>query len=392
MIGSVINSWVEQFSDNFQWSNAMLVCKGMAPFGCVSMNDLTRISIELRKVEVTSENWKDIWYNEANINFKKAKLAEKEKKFQTSGLYYLRAGNYFYTGERFIPPGEEKLELSKKAFNCYHSGLKKKYPEIEFIELPYEDTSLPGLFYPAKNNSKPAPTIIIFNGMDNCKEMSILFAGLEFSNRGYNVLAIDGPGQGESLRLRGINARYDYEVVGTLAYDWARDRSDVDERKIAIIGYSFGGYYASRIAAFEKRFAAGISLTAGHWDLHEFQRETLAKAIKNGKSIAQSNFQFQWVVGSKTSEDALEKSKKFSTKVIANKIKIPFLVTHGENDKIIPVINAKKLYDAIPESTIKKLKIFSAIDGGCEHAHVDDRQVGINYAADWLTSIFNSMD
>ncbi|MFT6497773.1 MAG: hypothetical protein ACJATM_001397, partial [Alphaproteobacteria bacterium] len=86
MIGSVTNSWVEQFSDNFQWSNAMLVCKGMSPFGCVSMNDLTRISIELRKVEVTSENWKDIWCNEANINFKKAKLAEKEKKFQTSGL------------------------------------------------------------------------------------------------------------------------------------------------------------------------------------------------------------------------------------------------------------------------------------------------------------------
>ena len=63
----------------------------------------------------------------------------------------------------------------------------------------------------------------------------------------------------------------------------------------------------------------------------------LAKAIKDGKSIAQSNFQFQWVVGSKTSEDALEKSKKFSIENIADKIEIPFLITHGENDKIIPV-------------------------------------------------------
>ena len=118
----------------------------------------------------------------------------------------------------------------------------------------------------------------------------------------------------------------------------------------------------------------------------------LAKAIKDGKSIAQSNFQFQWVVGSKTSEDALEKSKKFSIENIADKIEIPFLITHGENDKIIPVINAKKLYDAIPQSTVKKLKIFTAMDGACEHAHVDDRQVGINYAADWLTSIFSSID
>ncbi len=392
MITNKINNWVDHFSDNFQWSNAMLVCKGMVPFGCVSMNDLTRISDKLLQSEVTKENWKDIWCNEANLNFEKAKLAEEENKTQTSGLYYLRAGNYFYTGERFVPPGEEKLKLGKKAFNCYHTGLKKKYPVIEFIELPYENTSLPGLFYPAKDSSKPNPTVIIFNGMDNCKEMSILFAGLELSNRGYNVLAIDGPGQGESLRLRGINARYDYEVVGTLAYDWAKDRSDVNERKVAIIGYSFGGYYASRIAAFEKRFAAGIALTAGHWNLHKFQREMLAKAIKDGKSIAQSNFQFQWVVGSKTSEDALEKSKKFSIENIADKIEIPFLITHGENDKIIPVNNAKKLYDAIPQSTVKKLKIFTAMDGACEHAHVDDRQVGINYAADWLTSIFSSMD
>jgi len=392
MSSTTTNNWVDQFSDNFQWSNAMLVCKGMIPYGCVSMNDLTRISDALNNAEVTSENWKNIWCNEANFNFKKAKLAEKENKIQTSGLHYLRAGYYFYTGERFVAPGKEKLKLSQKAFNCYHLGFKNKYPDIEFIELPYKNTSLPGLFYPAKKNSKPAPTVIIFNGMDNCKEMSILFAGLELSNRGYNTLAIDGPGQGESLRLRGINARYDYEVIGTLAYDWAKARNDVHDEKIAILGYSFGGYYASRIAAFEKRFTAGVALTAGHWDLYKFQKETIAKAIKKGKSIAQSNFQFQWVVGSKNYEEALEKSKKFSTKDIANKIEIPFLITHGENDRIIPVNNAKKLYNNIPKSTKKKLKIFTIKDGGCEHAHVDDRQVGINYAADWLASIFSSVN
>ncbi len=40
--------------------------------------------------------------------------------------------------------------------------------------------------------------------------MSVLFAGLEFSRRGWNTLAIDGPGQGESLRLRELYARHDY--------------------------------------------------------------------------------------------------------------------------------------------------------------------------------------
>jgi len=29
-----------------------------------------------------------------------------------------------------------------------------------------------------------APTVVLFDGMDNCKEMSVLFAGLDFARRG----------------------------------------------------------------------------------------------------------------------------------------------------------------------------------------------------------------
>jgi hypothetical protein len=30
------------------------------------------------------------------------------------------------------------------------------------------------------------------------------------------------------------------------------------------------------------------------------------------------------------------------------------------------------------------IKVFTAEEGGAEHAHVDNRQVGIDFAADWL--------
>ena len=39
------------------------------------------------------------------------------------------------------------------------------------------------------------------------------------------------------------------------------------------MGYSFGGYYAARVAAFEKRYAAGVAFAALHWDLAAWQRE-----------------------------------------------------------------------------------------------------------------------
>src|SRR5258708_23529378 len=92
-----------------------------------------------------------------------------------------------------------------------------------------------------------------------------------------------------------IHSRYDYEVPGAAAFDYLTRRSEVDAKRVAIMGYSFGGYYSSRIAAFEKRYAACIALSALHWDLAGWQQRILDKNKRDPKSVAQSNFQFRWV-------------------------------------------------------------------------------------------------
>ena len=229
----------------------------------------------------------------------------------------------------------------------------------------------------------PLPVVVIFNGMDNCKEMSVIFAGLEFARRGFHTLAIDGPGQGETLRFRGIHSRYDYEVPGTAAYDYVASRADVDASRAVIMGYSFGGYYSSRIAAFEHRYAAGVAMTALHWDLAGWQQRIKEKAQAEGSKIAQSNFQFQWVLGLNDADAVIEIARRFSLVDVAGKIQMPFLVTHGANDRVVPAENAQKLYDAVG-SEKKALRVFTAEDGGAEHAHVDNRQVGIDFVADWI--------
>jgi len=76
-------------------------------------------------------------------------------------------------------------------------------------------------------------------------------------------------------------------------------------------------------------------------------------------------------------------AKKFTLKDVANNITCPFLVTHGGNDRVVPLQNAQKLYDAVG-SKKKTIKIFTTEEGGAEHAHVDNRQVGIDFAADWI--------
>jgi dienelactone hydrolase len=381
------SSWTDSFPGNFQWSNATLVCKGMAPYGAVALEEIERVCERLRaRGPQDPDAWWQEWCTEAERSEKLADAAVGEGRDAVAGIHYLRAGNYYYTGERFIPPGEKKLGIYKRALRCYQEGLKRRHPEIEFLEVPYEGKALPAYFMKARGAKGRAPTVVLFDGMDNCKEMSVLFAGLEFARRGFNTLAIDGPGQGEALRLRKIYARHDYELPGTAAYEFVAGRPDVDPKRVVIMGYSFGGYYAPRIAAFETRYSACVCLGALHWDLHAWQSRIREQLKADPRKSAQSNFQFQWILGLSDPDEALERAKAFSLAGVAARIACPVLITHGANDRVVPVEAAHKLYAAL-KTPKKTLKVFNPEEGGAEHCQVDDRPLGISYIADWIAAL-----
>ena len=376
--------WIEHFPGNMVWSNACLVTKGMAPYGAVALGEIDQVCERLRERQGEPDAWREEWCAMGARLEKAADAAEAAGHLVTAGDYYLRAGMYYFTGERFVTPGAQKREIGRKAIELQTKGIVGRHPNVERVEVPFEGATLPGLFMKAPGASGRAPAVVVFDGMDNCKEMSVLFAGLEFARRGWHTLAIDGPGQGESLRLRELYARHDYEVPGAAAYDWVAARPEVDGGKVAVMGYSFGGYYAARIAAFERRYCAGVAMSALHWDLAGWQAEIKRKQEANPKSTAQSAFHFRWIMGClEDGEAAIEKAKQFSLAGVADRITCPFLIVHAGDDSVVPVANAPKLYDAIG-SKRKHLKIFSAEEGGSYHAQVDNRQVGIDYIADWL--------
>ena len=377
-------SWIEQFPGNMTWSNAALVTKGMAPYGAVALGEIDEVCERLKSRQQEPDAWPEEWCRMASRLEKVADKAAAEGHQHTAGNYYLRAGMYYFTGERFIYPGPAKLEVGRKSLQCQRAGLERRYPNMEFVEVPFENTTLPAIFMKAPGVSGRAPSVVVFNGMDNCKEMSILFNGLEFAARGWHTLAIDGPGQGESLRLRGMYARHDYEVAGTAAYDYVSKRPDVDPEKMVVMGYSFGGYYAGRVAAFEKRYAAGVAFGALHWDLAAWQSEIKRRLEVDPKNTAQSAFHFRWIMGHIDDADAaIEKAKKFSMAGVAEQITCPFLIVHGDADKVVPVASAYKLHEAVG-SKRKTLRILTAEDGGTYHAQADNRQVGVDYIADWI--------
>ena len=287
-------TWVEQFPGNLRWSNATQIVKGMAAYGAVAMEEVDRVCARLavRAGEADVDRaWHEEWCAMAERCARRADDAAAKGFAVTAGHNYMRAGNYYYSGERFMPPGDDKLASYRKAMRCWHAAFARLHPQIERVDVPYEDTALAAYFMRAPGAAR-APTVVLFNGMDNCKEMSVVFAGLEFAKRGISTLAVDGPGQGESLRLRKIHSRPDYEVAGRAAFDYVASRSDVDTGKVAAMGYSFGGYLAPRIVAHDHRYAACVAFGAMHWDLHAGSRRSRrgSRPIRNPASRRTSSF------------------------------------------------------------------------------------------------------
>ena len=79
------------------------------------------------------------------------------------------------------------------------------------------------------------------------------------------------------LYVQGVPMRGDWEAVISKVVDFALTLPNVDAGRIALSGWSLGGYLASRGASGEPRLAALIA-DPGHWGPAESVRGFLAKA------------------------------------------------------------------------------------------------------------------
>ena len=375
-------NWPVTFPGNLRWSNATQIVKGMVAYGAAAMAEIDLITQRLKARAGESDLdrvWMEEWSKEADRVAKIGDDAGAAGNAITAGNQYMRAGNYYYSAERFMPPADAKLAMYRKALRCYQGAMARLHPDIERVEVPYEGKSLPAWFVKGRGQG-PRPTVVLFDGMDNAKEMSVIFAGLDLAKRGINVLAIDGPGQSEPLRLHNIPSRHDYEAAGIPAYNYVASRPEVDGKRVAVMGYSFGGYHAPRICAFDKRYAACVCFGAMHWNVYDFVK---GHAPTDPRRTSASTFQFRWVVGAPDNETALEWAKKFTLEGVADKVTCPILILHGENDRVVPLAEAQKLYEQVGSKN-KTLKIFTEAEGGAEHCQVDNRQLGVDFIGDWL--------
>ena len=184
---------------------------------------------------------------------------------------FFRASNYFRTAGLFAmgsPVDPRLTEAHRREVESFRRGAALLDVPPEIVQIPYEGTSLPAYFFRAAAYATPRPTVILTNGYDGTAEELYFTNGAAALERGYNVLAFEGPGQGSMIIDRGVPLRPDWENVISPVVDYLETRPDVDRERIVLIGLSLGGYLAPRAATAEHRLAACVS-DCGPYDVFD---------------------------------------------------------------------------------------------------------------------------
>ena len=301
----------------------------------------------------------------------------------SAGRKLQRAALYYLTAERMQGHGHPGREATfQKAQECFRKGTGFAKENCERVEIPFAGRFIPGLFTRAEGVDGPAPCILYVNGLDSSKELLYwTFLPHALAKRGISTLCIDQPGTGESLRLSGLPATPYSEAWATPAYEFLAARHDVDATRIGMCGISLGGHYVPRAVANEPRFAAGAVWGANH-NWAEVQQKRLRREGEN--PVPHYWAHVRWVFGASDMDDFFAKTQDMHLNGQMEKIRVPFLVTHGEKDRQIGLDYAHQSYDQLTHSPKRELKIFTDREGGVEHVGADNMSFGRDYIADWF--------
>lgn len=309
----------------------------------------------------------------------------------SAGTKFDRAATYYITCERMQPAhSEARREIYAKQQRCFRLGMGLMRDPASRVEIPYQGGIIAGIFVPAEGAAGPAPLVIMVNGLDSVKEM-LYRVGLPraLARRGVSTLVIDQPGTGEALRLHKMPAVYNAEAWASPVFDFIASDPRVNPRRIGMHGVSLGGYYAPRAVAFEPRFALGVCWGANHnWG--EVQRKRLAR--EGERPVPHYWEHVRWVFGQPDMESFFRVAERMTLDGILDRIRVPFLVTHGEKDRQIPLMYAHQTYDQLVNSPRRELKIFTEREGGVQHSSVDNSANAMDFQADWIADRFREME
>jgi predicted alpha/beta hydrolase len=310
------------------------------------------------------------------------------------------------------PVDPRLLEAYRRQVAAFDAGMLLRDVPVRPVDIPFEGAHMRSYLVPAEGReAEVRPLIIMVNGYDATVTDVYFAMGVAAARRGYHVLIFDGPGQGGMLYEQGVPLRADWEVVVTAVIDYAVALPVVDTARIAVSGWSLGGYLAPRAASGDSRIAACIA-DPGQWDLAEAMQgfaerfgatpeqaahpeklddavlEKMTGAIRQNRamrwSIEQRGF---WANGVTDLRGLIAKTMQFTLRDRVGQIRCPVLLTRAENDPLAAAVG--DFAAALPNAMVID---FTAAEGAGGHCEMTNRSLVNRRALDWLDGVFGVSD
>lgn len=194
---------------------------------------------------------------------------------------------------------------------------------------------------------------------------------------------------------------YDFEKCTSCVIDYFKLRS------CAMIGISWGGYFALRCAAFDKRITHAAAYDAMD-NGYEVMTNIFPKPIRNlirylfkhsyRKSLnrltdilKRKNILADWalsqgtyITGTKTAYDFYLSISEHDLKKIYGRITQNVLLLAGEKDHYIPICQFERLKVNLINCSSLRCRLFTQAEGGEQHCQTGNHLLAINEIANWL--------
>ena len=326
----------------------------------------------------------------------------------------LRAACFY--GKSYHPlfglPLDTRLTVAyRKQVAAFERALSLRDEPVFPLQIPFGTSAMPAYFLPAEGRgSEMRPLLILTNGYDGSVTDLYFASAVAATRRGYHCLIFDGPGQGGMLIEQGVTMRPDWETVIEAVVDHALTLKQVDATRVALSGWSLGGYLAPRAASGEHRLAAciadpaqsamadsfrGTAVKMGATpeaamhlgELDDAILKRLQRTIDNNRvlrwSIVRRGY---WVHGADSLRGFLQSIETFDMRDRIAQIRCPTLVTCAEGD---PLAQGAESFHAALKCP-KQILHFGHDDGTQGHCEMGNRSLLNRRVLDWLDLVLSS--
>jgi esterase FrsA len=304
---------------------------------------------------IDGESWGTLWGEVAAGFERTAEEAEARGDLKAADEARFQAYTFYYIGRYPCPNHPKKEECARKAREQFIAASRAFDPPLEKCTIPFagrkgEGKEIVVYLRKPKGIARP-PVLVNWGGSDGYKEERYL-NGNAILAAGMATLVLDSPGTGEAP----VYASLDAERLFVTVLEWVKQRTDLDATRMAILGSSAGGYWATKLAHTHKElFKAAVNWGGGiHY---RYQRDWLEKSRYAESALLGTDEQRPRTCNLKTYEEYIDFAPKLSLldQGVLDRPCAPLLLVNGKDDKQTPI---QDFYLLLEHGEPKTMRVF----------------------------------